>query len=50
MMPEFAKSTIEVMKGITDGYLKLYLNAKPGKTLGIPHTSIVLLNVTGYKK
>ena len=50
MMPEFAKSTIEIMKGITDGYLKLYLNAKPGKTLGIPHTSIILLNVTGYKK
>ena len=48
--PEFKQSTLEAMKGITDGYLKLYLNTKPGKTLGMPHTSIVLLNVTGSKK
>lgn len=47
--PEFEKSTLETMKGITDGYLKLYLKTKPGKTLGIPHTSIILLNVSGYK-
>jgi hypothetical protein len=50
VMPEFKESTNTAMKGITDGYLKLYLNVTPGKTLGIPHTSIVLLNVTGYKK
>jgi hypothetical protein len=50
IMPEFKESTIATMKGITDGYLKLYLNVKAGKTLGIPHTSIILLNVTGYKK
>jgi hypothetical protein len=49
MMPEFKKSTLEAMKGITDGYLKLYLDVKPGKTLGIPHTSIIFLNVEGYK-
>jgi hypothetical protein len=48
--PEFLKSTLEAMKGITDGYLKLYVNTTPAKTLGIPHTSIVFLNVTGYKK
>jgi len=48
--PEFLQSTLAAMKGITDGYLKLYLNVTPGKTLAIPHTSIVLLNVTGYKK
>jgi hypothetical protein len=50
MMPEFKESTITAMKGITDGYLKLYLDVKPGKTLGIPHSSIVLLNVIGHKK
>jgi len=38
------------MKGITDSYLKLYLNVTPGKTLGIPHNTIVILNVTGIKK
>ena len=50
VMPEFEKSTLATMKGITDGYLKLYLEVTPGKTLGIAHTSIVLLNVTGTKK
>jgi len=50
MMPEFAASTISTMKGITDGYLKLYLKVTAGKTLGIPHTSIILLNVSGEKK
>jgi hypothetical protein len=50
MSPEFRKSTIAALKGITDGYLSLYLNVKPGKTLGIPHTSIIFLNVVGYKK
>jgi hypothetical protein len=47
---EFADSWTAAMKGITDGYLKLYLDVKPGKTLGIPHTSIIFLNVVGYKK
>jgi hypothetical protein len=46
----FLKSTLVAMKGITDSYLKLYLEVTPGKTLGIPHRSIVMLNVTGYKK
>jgi len=50
IMPEFKESTTAAMKGITDGYLKLYLKVTPGSTLGIPHTSIILLNVTGYKK
>jgi hypothetical protein len=47
---EFKQSTLAIMKGITDSYLKLYIEVKPGKTLGIPHRSIVLLNVVGYKK
>jgi hypothetical protein len=50
MMPEFKDATITAMKGITDGYLKLYLDVKPGKTLGISHSSIILLNVVGHKK
>jgi len=48
--PEFKKSTLEAMSGITDGYLKLYLDVSPARTLGIPHTSIIFLNVVGYKK
>ncbi|WP_295797667.1 hypothetical protein [Mucilaginibacter sp.] len=48
--PEFKKASDDAMKGITDGYLKLYLNTTPGKTLGIPHKSIVILKVTGVKK
>ena len=50
VMPEFEKSTHDAMQGITDSYLKLYLDVKPGKTLGIPHTSIIFLNVEGTKK
>jgi hypothetical protein len=48
--PEFKASTESTMKGITEGYLKLYLKVSPGKTLGIPHTSIIMLNVSGVKK
>jgi len=48
--PEFKKSTLDAMSGITDGYLKLYLKVSPARTLGIPHTSIIFLNVVGYKK
>lgn len=49
IMPEFKETTIATMKAITDGYLKLYLDVKPGKTLGIAHTSIIFINVQGYK-
>jgi hypothetical protein len=48
-MPEYKESSDNAMKGITDGYLKLYLDVTPGKTLGIPHKSIIFLNVTGTK-
>ncbi len=47
MSPEFAKSTVETMKAITDGYLKLYLNVTPGKTLGIPHTTAYFFECRG---
>ena len=46
---EFEKPYNAAMKGITDGYLKLYLDTKPATTLGIPHNSIVFLNVEGHK-
>lgn len=47
---EFAESYVTAMKGITDGYLSIYLDTKPASTLGIPHASIIFLNVTGTKK
>jgi hypothetical protein len=49
MYPEFKESTVAAMTGITDGYLKLYVQVTPGKTLGIPHRTIIFLEVTGYK-
>lgn len=48
--PEFKKQMLEAMQGITDGYLKLYLAVTPGKTLDMPHKSIVVLHVRGTKK
>ena len=47
--PEYKKTYEDVMKGIMNGYLKRYLNVTPGSTLGIAHTSSVLLNVVGKK-
>jgi len=49
IMPEYKASTIQTLKGIIDGYLKFYLSVTPGSTLGIRHTSIVILNVVGRK-
>jgi len=50
VMPEFKESTNSTLKGITDGYLTLYLDVKPAKTLDIPHNCIIFLNVQGIKK
>ncbi|GAA4316161.1 hypothetical protein GCM10023149_12970 [Mucilaginibacter gynuensis] len=47
--PENYKATVRVMSGIVDGYLKLYLNVTPGTTLGIPHSSVIVINVRGIK-
>nr|WP_294941350.1 hypothetical protein [uncultured Mucilaginibacter sp.] len=47
---EFRDSHNRAMRGITDGYLKAYLNVKPGTTLGIPHASFIIVNVVGTKK
>lgn len=48
MLPDEKENTVKVMKGIMDGYLKLYLDITPGKTLSIPHNSLILLVVRGY--
>ncbi len=47
--PEFKESTDKTLKAIVDGYLSFYLKVTPGSTLGIKHTSRVLLNVAGRK-
>ncbi|RKR80888.1 hypothetical protein BDD43_1025 [Mucilaginibacter gracilis] len=48
-MPEFAESENRVMTAITNGYLKHYLNVKPGTTLGIAHASKIVVTVKGLK-
>lgn len=49
-LPKDLKENYEsVMKGIIDGYLTHYLTVTPGYTLGIPHSSIVKLRVTGIQ-
>ena len=47
--PEFAASQARVMKAITNGYLKHYVTATAGTTLGMPHASKILVNVKGVK-
>ncbi len=47
LMPEFKNSYEQVMRGIVNGYLMHYLDITPGKTLGMPHTTYILLNVNG---
>jgi hypothetical protein len=39
----------KVMKGIVDGYLTYYLKVLPGKTLGIPHASRIIVHVKGIQ-
>ncbi len=50
LMPDLEKTYPQIMKGITDGYLKAYLNVIPGSTFGIKHTSRITVNVYGSKK
>lgn len=47
---EFQKSYERTIKAIIAGYLERYVNVTPGSTLGIPHASTILLNVTGKKE
>ncbi len=46
---ENAEHQAEVMKGIVDGYLRAYIKTYPGRTLGIPHPSRIVVNVIGKK-
>jgi hypothetical protein len=47
--PEYRETTIKIIKGIIDGYLKAYMAVTPGTSLGIKHASWVLLNLVGKK-
>lgn len=50
LFEEFRARYNKAMKGIVDGYFKAYLDVKPGSTLAIPHSSFIIVNVTGTKK
>lgn len=49
MMPEFEDRIKRSIRGIVNGYLSAYLDTHPGKTFGIPHSTIVFMNVRGFK-
>jgi hypothetical protein len=44
---DFKNHYIKMSTGIMNSYLKLYLTTIPGQTLGMPHTSIISIHVTG---
>jgi hypothetical protein len=46
---EFEAANNKIIKAIISGYVARYVNVTPGTTLGIPHTSIIVLNLTGKK-
>lgn len=48
--PEFKASTDKAIREILAGYVARYVQVIPGTTLGIPHTSIISINLTGKKK
>jgi len=48
LMASYADNT-NIIKGIINGYLKAYINIKPGSTFGIPQTSRIYVNVEGRK-
>jgi hypothetical protein len=50
IMPEYLEATNKTIRAIVDGYLKAYITVTPGKTLGMPHSSIIILHVKGKKK
>ncbi|MXV51944.1 hypothetical protein GS399_13255 [Pedobacter sp. HMF7647] len=47
---DFAEHYQEIMKGVMSVYLQNLLTITPGKTLGIPHTSMIIVDVTGKKQ
>lgn len=49
LMPEFEESRKRIMMGIMEVYLQNLLEITPGSTLGMPHTSTIVVNVKGRK-
>jgi hypothetical protein len=49
LWPEFAASVPKNIKAILAGYVARYVQVTPGSTLGIPHTSIITINLKGKK-
>jgi len=47
---EFEASYDKAIREILAGYVARYVQVIPGNTLGIPHTSIVTINLTGKKE
>lgn len=43
------ENRIKIMKGLTSGYLTYYIKTYPGRTLGIPHPSRIMVTVKGIK-
>jgi hypothetical protein len=46
----FKNSYIQLSSAIMNSYLKYYLSVLPGSTLGMKHTSMILVNVNGRKE
>jgi len=46
---EFRESRTRVLNGIIEVYLQKYLKIIPGHTLGMPHSSEIMLYLRGYK-
>jgi hypothetical protein len=47
--PEFEAPQRKIRQAVIDVYLHRFLSIKPGSTLGIPHTTEIMLNVKGIK-
>jgi hypothetical protein len=46
---EFEAQTNKTLRAIVNGYLTAYLDVAPASTLGMPHSSIVIMHVKGIK-
>ena len=49
LQPEFEEPYTKAIKGIINGYFKAYLKVSPGSTIGIPHASKIIIDVSGHK-
>ena len=47
--PEFEESRKKVLQGIIDVYLQNWMEIKPGTTLGMPHSTLIMLHVKGVQ-